>query len=181
MAQAQLPSQCPLHPGEMCTPLCASGHVAGCLATPPSPKPVSSPSLSSPTPVNSCKQGMKCPSSRSLEFLDFMNDSPGVPVGEWGRIQALPMNTVLPSLPSSCYTDSEGGGDSVDSDFSISPSGWWLAPAVEFTGSEYSVPFVLCTGFQLKSWDFIAASLFTIAKTGKQTKCPLADEWIKNM
>ena len=27
---------------------------------------------------------------------------------------------------------------------------------------------------------FIAA-LFTIAKTGKQSKCPLIDEWIKKM
>jgi len=25
------------------------------------------------------------------------------------------------------------------------------------------------------------ASLFTIAKTGKQPKCPSTDEWIKNM
>ena len=41
------------------------------------------------------------------------------------------------------------------------------------------MPFVLCTEFYLKSWDVIAALLFTIGKTGKQTKCPLADEWIK--
>ena len=86
-----------------------------------------------------------------------------------------------PHLHSSCYTDSEGGGNSADSDLSISPSGWWLAPAVEFIRSEYSVPFVLCTGFYLKSWGFTVALLFTIAKTGKQTKCPLADEWIKIM
>ena len=27
----------------------------------------------------------------------------------------------------------------------------------------------------------VAAALFTIAKTGKQPKCPSIDEWIKNM